>query len=463
MIRLEPGIQAADLTDRIEELWRLSADKIIDIEQDYDFSSGAPVFTVRGRYTARGWTEWTLGFHYGSALLQFDATGDSRFLELGRSGSIERLVNHLTHMGVHDHGFNIVSTFGNLRRLECEGRIPASSWERRYYETALRVSAAVQARRWTRIADGGFIHSFNGPHSLFADTIRSLRSLALGHDLGHRLLEEGDRRVSLLGRLVRHALTTARYAVYHGEGRDHYDVRGRVAHESVFNTSDGSYRCPGSQQGYSARSTWTRGLAWIILGFAEQLEYLETVEDRELEPFGGPEPIRSEMLRAARASADFYLDRSPSDGIPYWDSAAPGLDAAGEHLEKPADPLNAPEPVDSSAAAIAAQGLLRLGHYLERGGDPESGGRYWRAGLSVCSRLFDDPYLSRDPEHQGLLLHSVYHRPNGWDHVPPGRRVPCGESSMWGDYHAREAALYLRRVIRREPYLAFWSGGIETR
>jgi hypothetical protein len=27
---------------------------------------------------------------------------------------------------------------------------------------------------------------------------------------------------------------------------------------------------------------------------------------------------------------------------------------------------------------------------------------------------------------------------------------------MWGDYHLREAALYLHRVIRGEPYLTFW-------
>ena len=43
--------------------------------------------------------------------------------------------------------------------------------------------------------------------------------------------------------------------------------------------------------------------------------------------------------------------------------------------------------------------------------------------------------------HQGLILHSVYHRPNGWDYMPPGRKIPCGESSMWGDYHVREVAL----------------------
>ena len=63
---------------------------------------------------------------------------------------------------------------------------------------------------------------------------------------------------------------------------------------------------------------------------------------------------------------------------------------------------------------------------------------------------------STDPAHQGLLLHSIYHRPGGWDHVPAGRRTPCGESSMWGDYHLRELALYLQRVATDGPYYTFF-------
>ena len=80
------------------------------------------------------------------------------------------------------------------------------------------------------------------------------------------------------------------------------------------------------------------------------------------------------------------------------------------------------------------------------------------AGLTVARTLFSEPYLSTDPTHQGLLLHSVYHRPNGWDHIPQGRTVPCGESCMWGDYHVRELALLLRRLARKEPYYTFFGG-----
>ena len=53
-------------------------------------------------------------------------------------------------------------------------------------------------------------------------------------------------------------------------------------------------------------------------------------------------------------------------------------------------------------------------------------------------------------------LHSIYHRPNGWDHVPAGRKIPCGESSMWGDYHGLELALLLKRELNKEPYITFF-------
>ncbi len=419
------------------------------------------MFTKAGKYTTRGWTEWTQGFQYGAAILHFDATGETEFLEIGRRNTVAKMAPHVSHVGVHDHGFNNVSTYGNLLRLMNEGRIAEDLWERNFYELALKTSGAVQARRWTVIrSDGdgkgdspifaetktgtvpnGFIYSFNGPHSLFVDTIRSLRALAIAHKLGHALMEENDRRISLLERLQAHALATARWSVYYGHGRDAYDVRGRTAHESIFNVNDGAYRCPNSQQGYSPFSTWTRGLAWAMCGFAELLEFLKAI---------GAGKIEIPFLEAARATCDFYIDHATAtDGIPYWDTGAPGLYRLGDWQSRAAEPENAHEPVDSSAAAIAAQGLMRLGHFT--GED-----RYTQAGFTVLRTLLDEPYLSTRSDHQGLLLHSVYHWPNGWDYVPPGKSVPCGESSLWGDYHIREAALYVGRLEAGLPYLTFW-------
>jgi hypothetical protein len=322
------------------------------------------------------------------------------------------------------------------------------------------------------------------------DTIRSCRTLAVAHQLGHVLMGEQDARISLLRRLAQHATNTALYNVYYGKNRDTYDVRGRTAHEAVFNAVSGVFRCPNSQQGFSPFSTWTRGLAWAICGYAEQLEFVSTLSVPELESAACHEGIarayanaasqpaaliherikgrlKDKMVNAALyfkatlndaslATADFYLENSCTDGIPMWDTGAPNLHRLGNYVTKASDPYNKWEPVDSSAAAIAAQGMIRLGNYLNATGDKKSGTRYRQAGLTIAKTLFSEPYLSMDQKHQGLILHSVYHRPNGWDYIAPGQKVPNGESSMWGNYHARELALLILREARGEHYLTFF-------
>ena len=448
-MKVNVNIQPGDLKVRLNRFFELAAQKIRSIDSTWDPGQGTPVFTAGGKYTTRGWTEWTQGFQFGCAILGYEITGEKDLLQIGRKGTLDRMASHVTHIGVHDHGFNNVSTYGNLRRLMREGIIPENEWEQHFYELALKASGAVQAARWTTIGDGkGYIHSFNGPHSLFSDTIRSCRALAVAHDLGHVLMGENDLAISLLERLIHHAETTAKFNVYYGEGRDRYDVRGRVVHESIFNVNDGNYRCPSTQQGYSPFSTWTRGLAWIVTGYAELLEYVEHLSDDALDLYGGRDAVNGWMLKAACATADYYIDSITStDGIPLWDAGAPDLNEG--YGDKISDPYNTSEPVDSSAAAIAAQGLYRLGKYMDDA-------RYRQAALTVAHTLFDAPYLSEDEEHQGLILHSIYHNPNGWDYVPGGQKVACGESSMWGDYHAMELAVLLQREMDNAPYLTFF-------
>jgi unsaturated chondroitin disaccharide hydrolase len=445
------------LAPKLNQFWELSGNKIISIDEEYDESKGAPVFTQAGKYTTRGWTEWTQGFQYGSAIIQYDATGKTNFLELGRRKTFEKMASHVSHIGVHDHGFNNVSTYGNLLRLMNEGKIVLNRDEQRLYELALKLSGAVQASRWTNIQDGGFIYTFNGPHSLFVDTVRTIRVLEVAHLLGHTLPAEQDEHHSLLKRAIQHALATAKYCVFYGEGRDQYDEWGRTAHEGVFNTNNGVYRCPNSQQGFSGFTTWTRGLSWAMLGFAEQLEFLESIDGSDLEDFGGIEKVKSIFLKAAKATCDFYIDNSSLDGITYWDTGGPQMHKLGEYQARIAEPDNLYEPVDSSASAIGAQGLLRLGRYLNEKGDA-NGDKYFQAGLTICNTLLEDTYLSTNDNHQGLLLHSIYHHPNGWDFIPEGSKIPNGESSMWGDYHFRELMLLLNRMNKGESYYTFFAG-----
>lgn len=456
MITIDFSLTPQSLLPACERLWSLATPKLRRICAQFPHNAPSPVITRAGRYEAQGWTEWTRGFQYGSALLTFDATGDESLLAIGRDGTRRDMASHVTHFGVHDHGFNNVSTYGNMRRLILEGRLPGDANQLEYYDLALKASAAVQASRWSKIENnGGHIYSFNGPHSLFSDTMRSLRVLALGHLVGAQALGENDAPINLLERLVKHSRANAEYNVYYGEDRDAYDIRGRVVHESIFNVNDGRYRCPSTQQGYSPFTTWTRGLAWVILGYAEQLEFLDSVGDADLEPLGGRLAIEEMMLDAARATSDFFIEQTPTDGVTYWDTGAPGLMHLGDYLDRPADPFNAHEPVDSSASVIACQGLMRLGRLLTQRGSREEGWHYWFAGLTTFRSLLQEPYLAADPQHDGLLLHTIYHRPRNWDYTPPGSSIPHGEACMWGDYHLLEAALYVERLAREQPYYAF--------
>lgn len=465
-MQIDNTLHPKDLNSSLTRLFELAAKKVRLIEKTWDVSNGTPVCTVEGKYASRGWTEWTQGFQYGSALLAFDVTDDRELFDLGRRRTLERMAPHVTHVGVHDHGFNNLSTYGNLRRLMREGRIDANEWEQHFYELAIKASGAVQAARWSGIRVDqpspfsagstalGYVYSFNGPHSLFVDTMRTIRILGLAWQLGHHLAHENDRKADLLKRLVLHGLATNQYVVFHGDSTHAYDVRGRTAHEAVFNRNDGAFRARSTQQGYSPFSTWTRGLAWAMLGYAEELEFFRSIPAEKFNVSVGLD--KQQVVRVFEQGAidtcDHYIDDCAArDGVTYWDDGAPGLAQLRDWQSRDAEPLNDHEPVDASASAIAAQGLLRLGNYL---GD--AGTRYTQAGLTVARRLLDEPYLSTSSDHHGLLLHSIYHRPNRWDHVPKGRKTPAGESSMWGDYHLLELGVYLWRLAAEKNYLAFF-------
>src|SRR5438094_8252792 len=122
-IKINHKLTPQKLVPQIERLFDLSAQKILSLEKTWKPENGAPVFTVKGKYTSYGWTEWTQGFQFGSALLQFDATGEKQFLEIGRNKTVQLMAPHVSHVGVHDHGFNNISTYGNLWSLMRAGKM----------------------------------------------------------------------------------------------------------------------------------------------------------------------------------------------------------------------------------------------------------------------------------------------------------------------------------------------------
>ena len=84
MLTIDYSITPEGLGTELAKMFELAGQKILSIEKSWDPSRGTPVFTVKGTYTSRGWTEWTQGFQFGCAILQFDGTDEKTFLELGR-------------------------------------------------------------------------------------------------------------------------------------------------------------------------------------------------------------------------------------------------------------------------------------------------------------------------------------------------------------------------------------------
>ena len=411
------------------------------------------MFTVDGRYTARGWTEWTQGFQYGSALLQFDATGDERFLELGRERTRDRDGRHVTHVGVHDHGFNNVSTYGNLWRLLREGRIDADAGAT---STSSRSRSAAPCRRPAggTTADGtGYIYSFNGPQSLFVDTIRSCRALAVAHQLGHALMGEHDERISLLGRLVEHAANTARYNVFYGEGRDAYDVRGPHRPRGALQHQRRPLPLPQHPAGLLAvhHLDPRPGLGHARLRRAAGIPRPPSTDDEDLDAYGGQGRGRDDAAPRGRRrpATSISSTRRPTasptgtPARPAWRSSATTW--TGRPTRSTTTSRSTAPPPRSPRRACCASAAT----WARRA----PGRRYWQAGLTVLDTLLDEPYLCTDPAHQGLLLHSVYHRPNGWDHVAAGPAGALRRIQHVGRLPRPRGRPYVQRVAARRAVL----------
>ena len=116
-MRVNHRLTPETLQTPLEDFFALAGRKILKLNRFWNPADGSPVLTRKGKYKSRGWTEWTQGFQVGCQLLQFDATGDERFLELGRENTIRHMAPHVSHTGVHDHGFNNISTYGKLAVL----------------------------------------------------------------------------------------------------------------------------------------------------------------------------------------------------------------------------------------------------------------------------------------------------------------------------------------------------------
>ncbi len=350
-----------------------------------------PMYTVGGKWNREGerWTHWCDGFFPGNLWLLHKHTGDTWLRE-----QAERYTRPLEprklDRNVHDLGFIFFSTY--LRWFHLTG------------DLALR-DVLIQAGRTLALRyqpKGKYLASFIGPQSLFIDIMMNVGLIFWA------ARETGDEKLYQIA--YNHCQTTRHYLVRND---------GSTAHEGIFDANTGRFLHQSTHQGWNAESMWARGQAWAIYGFttAHRLTgeppFLETAKSCATSylsrlPRGGFPPGR-DMTKVPEEFRDYCRVKLH---VPYWDFDLPP---------------EAPHLFDSSAAAIAASGLLDLAEAL----GPTKGADLRQQALESLATLCGNEFLAKDdPEWEGILKHGVYHF---------HKNLGVDESVAWGDHFFVEA------------------------
>jgi unsaturated chondroitin disaccharide hydrolase len=331
------------------------------IERNPDFY---PMYTVAGKWHHSGekWTHWCDGFLPGMMWIFAARQPDKWWTEQAIRYS-KPLEPRQHDRNVHDLGFIFTSTY--RRWLELTG------------ESALN-DVLIQAGRTLALRfreKGEYLRSFLAEDSVFIDIMMNVGIIF------YAARETGDAK--LLDVAMRHSLTTRRVLV-RGDGS--------TSHEGIFDTATGEFLKQTTQQGYRGDSCWSRGLAWALYGFGTCYEY--TGDAR--------------FLETAEACARYYIEHTGEGGVPPWDFDAP---AESRKL------------LDTSAAAIAAAGLLQLAKLAQ---NPV----YDTAARRTLVTLCRDHLAAGDAASEGILKGGVYHL---------HKNLGVNESVMWGEYFFVEA------------------------
>ncbi|MCX6865704.1 MAG: glycoside hydrolase family 88 protein [Verrucomicrobia bacterium] len=384
-------IDEAALRRRLEQTFAFGVAQLAGMMAKWPVAKPAPIHTENGVWFRPNfmWTDWCPGFHAGMMWLAHERTGDACWREAAEAYT-RKLEPRKFDRDVHDLGFIFMSTANRWHNLLADGD-PVKQW----LADMLATAGTVQSLRWKNTGEDHYIYSFNGPQSLFIDVMMNIRILFRAHQLGG-----AD---ELYQRAVTHARTTEKFLVRKA-GPRLVDGDGKVIHEAIFNPELGEFRNLSSQQGYSPFTCWSRGLAWAMYGFTDTWNFTQ-------------DPL---FLETAERCAGFYLEHTPAHGVPYWDFGAPNIPN---------------EPLDSSAAAIAAGAFWKLKDIGETRRNREI---YRLAALNILQTLTGNDF-SNDPSRDGILRHGVYHKPMGWG---------VDAALMWGDYFFMET---LHAVLADAP------------
>ncbi len=339
------------------------------LEQHPDFH---PMYTHQGRWKhdLPAWTHWCDGFLPGMMWIFARREEGSEEGEWWRRQAVRYtrpLEPRKLDRDVHDLGFIFMPTY-----------LP---WYLLSGEPALN-DVLIQAGRTMGLRfqpKGEYLRSFVSEDSLFIDIMMNVGIIF------YAAAQTRDRKLHDLA--LRHSLTTRRVLV-RGDGS--------TAHEGLFDLETGEFLRQTTHQGWRGDSCWSRGLTWALYGFGTV--YRLTREAR--------------FLAAAQACADYYIVHTPADGVPPWDYDAPE---------------DSRTLVDTSAAAIAAGGLLQLEALST---DPVKGHFYGQTARHILRTLCTKYLAKSDPAWEGILQGGVYHIHKG---------LGVAESVMWGEYFFVEA------------------------
>ena len=376
MIQFEPEIDRS----LFQETLQFAKSQVRSLTEEHP--GFYPLYTRNGKWKHEGpaWTHWCDGFLPGMMWIFYKHMGpdkaDSKFWLDSAVRYSKPLEPRKMDRDVHDLGFIFLSTYHR--------------WYQLSGDPALR-DVVIQAGKTMALRyneKGQYLRSFVAEDSIFIDIMMNVGIIF------YAARELNDKKLREIA--VRHCLTTRRVLV-RGDGS--------TAHEGLFDLATGEFLRQTTHQGFRGDSCWARGLTWALYGFGTCSEYSRDPR----------------FLQTAEACADYYITHTPADGVPPWDYNAP---ADSRVL------------VDTSSAAIAASGLLRLCRIVP---DPVKGHFYWTTAIAILHTLCTKYLANKDLKWEGILKGGVYHLHKGYG---------VDESVMWGEYFFVEALDQALRILQ---------------
>ena len=327
--------------------------------------------------------DWTDSFYVGMLWLDWMRTKDPAIkanIDL-QMAEFEQRFKQCRGLDNHDIGFlYILSAVAGYKLTGCE----------KYRDIGIR-AAKLLAKRYH--PEAKFIQAWGDPNG--RENYRLIIDCMLNIPILYWAAEEtGDKELYDIA--YQHALTTGEVIF-----REDYSTY----HTYYFDYDTGKPLYGKTKQGAGDDTTWSRGQAWAIYGFA--LSYRYTKDER--------------FLTAAENAADYFLAHLPKNQVAYWDLCFSDGDD---------------EPRDTSAAAIAVCGMLEIDTHLVG----ES--KYRSHAEEILHSLYENYFSSE--ERESLLDHAVYSIPD---------RVGIDEACIWGDYYFTEA---LSRLVCGRDFILFW-------